>query len=256
MKQIKTWAAGLIISTAILAACTKNDMNTNTVPDTAAASAAKTAASQVTYQLAATPMMEDGMLQWNSGYITTSALLYKGLHNDNNTSVSADVNTQNVVTVKLFEAQKLGMISIPVNTYTAGMFSMQLGAANGLPSFALNGTLNYKNAGTPVQIVVTDPLTIASAWTDNVLIAMSQKYTVTLSLSLSNVNANITGDMLARADKTNGVILISSTANTGLYHTIVANIQNQALGVTLSSASTFTNDAAATTMTPAAPATK
>jgi len=230
--------AATIISAALFTGCKKEDSMTGI-----AVQEIGNGTTNVTYQLQTLVPPAGSLVKWDKGYATASAILFNGTHYNGEMIVREQFAAKDGKTVVLFGTPVLGSVNVPYNAFSSVSATIQLNPLNENNALFLSGVHYIVQTGPsdnpvpintiPVQVMISDPIMLGSAWIDNVTINQPS-YTAILSLDLSQLTNGILPRMLEIATATNGVVIISSTSNQNLYGIIVKNLQSNVMTMQLS----------------------
>jgi len=188
----------------------------------------------ITYKIMMTQQDANLPVQWTSGNMTTSAILFNAFQVRGNALFKVSYSTNTSQSVNLFSPTVLGGIIIP----SPGLdYDINFGVMltnnndNASNSFVLNGATTVNQEKIPVMFIVNQPLQLTGLIANNTFIDARQYYMASLLLNLDVLMNNINGNMLTQAAETNGTIIISANSNQNLYQTMFANLQNNMMQV-------------------------
>jgi hypothetical protein len=163
-----------------------------------------------------------GNITWSSGYGSANLLKFEA-KNSSGTEVEYKSTVSQHIDVFTSLATSVGTIDLPQGTYSEIEFKAELAPAGSDAALELTGTFTSGANTTPVVFTVNSPLEIKTE-KNNVVISDNASYTALTTLNLSLLTSGITEAMLTRATKTGGKIVISASSNTGIYNTMLANL--------------------------------
>ena len=246
MKTTRYLLAASIAVAALTAGCSKQDNNYNVAADQLLP--AKPAAN-VLVRLQVERQRPGYMFQWNTGSITTSDVVFNGVHLIGNMLNKQEFTAEAVRSIDIIRPSvtDLGTIAVPFDTYThasIGIGLLGLKSANSMNlanSLYLDGYYypvpppgaRSVTDPIPVKVSVNGPVVMNSKWLDQVLINKAD-YIATVSINVFGLTAGLDQRMLNAAEQVNGTIYINSTTNQDIYRIIVANLQDNIMPVQLS----------------------
>jgi len=169
-------------------------------------------------------------LQWNSGYITTTELLFNGTYVVGNMLKQIQFSTQTGQTMQLSGSMALGSVAVVPGSFDYGSFSLMLNQSSEAHALMLNGTYIIKNQKIPVQLIVDQQEELLSIGIKKPVIT-AQSYMATLFLNIGQIINGIDANTLSTAAVTNGTIFISATSNGALYQQILYNLNGLRGGI-------------------------
>lgn len=164
-----------------------------------------------------------GSLNWTSGYASAVEIEFEA------EKAGLELEYKNEAKQKIdlfFPLSTLGVISVPAGTYDDIEFEVELQPNGPDAAFYLSGS--YTSASgvrTPVTFKLNATLEL-EAEKSNITIADGASLNALTTLNLSMLSNGVTETMFNNASKTNGVIEISATSNTGIYEIIYNNLRN------------------------------
>jgi hypothetical protein len=169
------------------------------------------------------------LVQWNSGYFTSSSLIFDGYQTANDIQ-RFRFQTAIAQTFKLAAQIDLGTVNVSPAKYDGADLTLMLSSLNGSAAMSLTGnfsaTASGANMNMPIQLNIRNTTELIGKWRNSIGVNAAQAYTARLVLDLSKLTNGITADMLLKAQKTNGIIIISDTSNTDLFSMVLFNLQN------------------------------
>ncbi len=240
MKTIKYLIAAVIVSTALFTGCKKEDRN-----DSLTAYEAKKMGprANITYRLQTIPQRPGYMLQWNSGSVITTNIVFNGSIINGDVGELMSFDSPGLKTIDLTKASltTLGSVNVAYNKYLRGNFAVEIDPVNSMTSLILNGyfypipppTGAIPFSPVPIEIAVSTHAVLNSVQLANLYIDKSN-YIATISLDINQLTHGLTQAMLNGAALTDGTLLISNESNPLLYGIIVKNMENYMLNLQFS----------------------
>jgi len=196
----------------------------------------------ITYQLTTLASSQTSLIQWNSGYGHSYGLFFDAGEIKGSayarTKYSAGVDE----TITLFgNTAMLGTLRMPVLKCPYGSFEIGLNPSGEDHALYLTGTYyyfgpSYPYLSVPVMVIIDETLNMNSVWINDMNINKIKNHAV-ISFNPDLLNTGISNQMMNRAKKSHGTIVISSTVNRNLYDIIFNNLQSHAMGAQFSSES-------------------
>ncbi|HLO82095.1 MAG TPA: hypothetical protein VK166_14100 [Chitinophagaceae bacterium] len=118
-----------------------------------------------------------------------------------------------------------GNLNIPPGTYDEVELKTNLEALSGQPSLELKGSFSNNGIAIPVSFQSFESLEVKSE-KNNVTIDPGSNYNLTTIIDLNLVLGGISASDLAKAERVNGEIRITSSVNGNLYKRITENLNN------------------------------
>lgn len=218
--KIKMLTASLFIASTLFTACKKETTLGNTASFTYRLQTTNPIANVL--RLAQSNRVQGVNIQWASGAAAATMLKFEA--ENNGSEVEYKQKMEQVL--DLFATNSvLGDITIPAGTYNEVEFKAFLAPSGSTPALQLNGSFGSGTATTPIQFVVATNVEL-KAEKHNVSVAEGSRYSAQNNLDLSELTRDITASALASATLTNGVIVLSSSSNTGIYNIMLNNLQS------------------------------
>jgi hypothetical protein len=156
-------------------------------------------------------------ITWDSGFVNATEIKFEAKQNGQETKFRSSTPKH----IDLFAtASTIGLINIPSGTFDEVEFKIEAAPSSTEPAVQLNGKVN----GTPVVFMINTAFEIKSEQSQVTLngadIALNK-------IDLSALTSGLSATDFANAAQANGRIVLSSSSNTGLFNTIVNNLQKQ-----------------------------
>jgi len=234
------------IALMFFAACTKSSVEPMPV---AAASAKGTTAIATTSNLPAEQAMQQaaisfrltmerrltpGILKWNSGYVSTSAIMIEGFQSVGNALTRQYAEFKAVQTLKLYGSADLGVLYLPYGWYNSFNLNVAMNPGNAADNnvLFLNGNYLSGNGEVQIELIVAEPLNLEAQIMGATKRQLSKpQYVASLTLNMDGLMGGVTSGMLDQATVANGVIVISSNSNRNLYQLITENLKASVKGM-------------------------
>ena len=231
MKRINILMA-LLICAYSLVGCRK-EANIGTPNDTIINTTDSPYLSVINYELTSPIPGPGSLVHWNSGYISTTGLIFNATHKVGNLLRRDRYGTAIGQVVTLFHTTMLGSLKVPGLQCDHASFTLRLGSLKSNYALFLSGVYNTNVAPLriiPVQVIINDPVELNTVWLNDVVINKTS-YTAVIEFNLDKITNGITNNMINNAAITNGTIFITSTSNQTLYGIIVNNLQDNNMNV-------------------------
>jgi hypothetical protein len=173
-------------------------------------------------RVATTGRTEAASVQWTAGTASANMIKFEAKNSTGEVEFKQSIQQQ----IDLFAANSiLGAVTIPPGTYSEVEFKASLASNGNAKALVLNGVFSGGAATVPIsfEVVSNVELKVEKA---NITVAASSNYSVLNAVDLSQLTRNISEASMANATRTNGTIVISANSNTGLYNTILANLNS------------------------------
>ncbi|MDZ4070822.1 MAG: hypothetical protein U1C70_03260 [Sediminibacterium sp.] len=161
-------------------------------------------------------------LVWTSGYASAVEIEFEAAK----AGIEVEYKSEARQKINLFSPlSTLGIIFVPPGTYDDIEFEVEVQPNGSDAAFFLSGNFtNGMGITTPIIFRLNSALEI-EAEKSNITIASGVSLNALTTLNLSMLTNTVTEAMLNNATRTNGVIEISATSNTGIYDIIYNNLK-------------------------------
>lgn len=246
MKRINLIAL-LIIALGVLPGCKKDDLsnvaagngtnttgnnntsNNNSTNNTGGGAGNNTSgAAKMDYQLKAVNTSGSlrttgGTISWTSGTATPDLIKFEAKKGGS----EIEYKSANTLSVDLMSSSiTFGSFTIPVGTYEELELKIQFPKKSSATSLKLEGKFSDVSSNTPVVFELSDEAEIKTEQ-ENITVDSSFAFTSITTFDLAGLTSGVTEDMMQKAVKTNGNIIISVASNKDIYQIILNNFKNR-----------------------------
>ncbi len=239
MKTTKYLIAAAFLATGLFAGCKKGDSSYGV----AANDKVMGPTANITFQVQTVPQRPGYMLQWNSGSLITSKIIFNGTILNGNVGELMTFDAPALKTIDLTKSSltTLGSVNVAYEKYLRASFAADIDPINSVTSLVLQGYFYpvpppsgvAPFSPIPIEIAISTHAVLNSVMLSNLLINKSN-YVATLSLDVNQLTSGISPFMLTTATITNGTILIDNESNPELFGIVVKNLENYMINVQLS----------------------
>lgn len=165
-----------------------------------------------------------GNIVWTSGFANPVKIKFEAKQQDSKLEYEA----KNVGQIDLFapNAIEFGSFVLSPGTYKEIELKMYFSKHNSEPALQLNGLYTGNNVTVPIMLLVDASFDIKTEQKD-VVIDNGMSYVAVTTLDLAAYTSDVSENMWANADLTNGVIVISNNSNENIYNRILNNIRDK-----------------------------
>jgi hypothetical protein len=165
-----------------------------------------------------------GTINWTSGSAFADKIEFEAEKNDDD---EVEFESRVGRRIDLFASvSDLGSISLAQGRYEEIEIELDLAPSGSDTAFLLRGSYtNSASVTTPVVFFINELIEF-KAEAEDVNVSSDNDFSALTTLNLALLTSGITEAQLDNATSTNGVIVISKSSNTGLYSTLLSNLQN------------------------------
>gem|GEM_PF-4576409 len=218
MKRILFATILLISGTILFSACSKQ--SSSYAPDTFAPVAS------VDLSLTTLQSGRNSLINWQTGYITTTAATFSASYMVGNAVRKTDAGMNLFKQVPLLNTQDLGTVTIAGGNYLGSQGSAMLNSNEQSHAMFMGGLFVNGGSIMPVSFILDTRYLFASAWLQNVMLTAGTSYKANMVFDPAQILTGITANDFANATPTNGQVVISAGSNVNMYNTIVNNMTN------------------------------
>ncbi|MES2700988.1 MAG: hypothetical protein V4649_00020 [Bacteroidota bacterium] len=242
MKQVKLILAAALAGGMMFTGCKKSDMGLSNggVQSDATRGIPSSGMANIKYMIDATPSSQGDMLQWTSGSMAATRLTLDAVKINPKWDMNF-VNYSGQVQPSgndLYGKIELGSVAMPEGKYTAFTFSVfgepvASGSAIMLDGWfttvrrSAQGEPGNNATKVPVKMTIDMPMHLSAAWKDTMQVVSGNYYTATMHLDPLLMTEGITQSMMNDAERKDGIIYISSSANRVLFKQVLFNLNRQ-----------------------------
>jgi hypothetical protein len=239
MKTTKYLIAAAFAATSLFAACKKDNNSTG-----GAAYDTKLMAptANINYRVQTIPQRPGYMLQWTSGSMITSEVIFTGtfINGDPVEQRSYEGKGFNTIDLVTPSITNLGVVNVPYNNYLRAIFTIELSPINSLTSLVLKGQYYQIQPPSgiapfqpvPVELAISTPVALNAVMQSKLRIN-NGNYIATIAMDVNQLTNGIDDALLSTAARTNGMILISNQSNPNLYGIVVKNLEDYLMNMQL-----------------------
>lgn len=215
-KTIVPFLSALVLGTAILVGCEKEDRDEQGLIITAGMTRSSISLNQST----------TAKLQFNSGYVIVREVVFDG-DRAGASSVSISEEMISRIDLKTGIATPAFKMDIPAGTYTSVSLGIEIQDENDKPSVVAEGVyVNDAGVSTPIRFEFNSGEVFEAESDTQVTLLQSTPATAKITFDPHDWFATLTKTQLDNATRTNGVIIISENKNEALFDIVADRLDN------------------------------